>query len=214
MADEKPAAKPTITANENGPLIVRRLQRLRNSKGEALQTNAVVALCRCGGSANKPFCDGSHKRVGFKSAHTADKSQDRTETYTGKDVTILDNRFICAHIGACSDGLAEVFLYGKEPWIDPDGAPSEQVCEVIRRCPSGALAYALGGKTERDYDREPGITVSKNGPYYVVGGIELASDAWGKEASREHYALCRCGKSKRKPFCDGAHWDGFTDEKN
>ena len=50
---------------------------------------------------------------------------------------------------------------------------------------------------------------------WVVGGIALACETWGREASREHYALCRCGKSKRKPFCDGAHWEaGFKDEKN
>ena len=66
----------------------------------------------------------------------------------------------------------------------------------------------------RDIEREPAITVSKNGPYFVVGSIGLESDAWGQGASREHYALCRCGKSKRKPFCDGPHWDGFSAEKN
>ena len=215
MAEEKSGKKPSISASPNGPLIVRNLQHLRNSKGERLETRGVVALCRCGGSANKPFCDGTHAKIGFKGAATPpDAAKDRDETYAGKGVTILDNRYLCAHIGACSDGLAAVFRYGQEPWIDPDAAPPEQVCEVIRRCPSGALAYALGGKVERDYEREPAITVSKNGPYFVVGGIGLECDTWGRETSREHYALCRCGKSKRKPFCDGAHWDGFTDEKN
>ena len=220
MSEDSHDGKPAITPAPNGPLLVRNLERLRNSKGDVLETSARIALCRCGGSANKPFCDGTHARIGFKDAHSADASADRTQPYEGQGVTILDNRFLCAHIGACTVGLAAVFRYGQEPWIDPDAGPPEQVCEVIRRCPSGALAYALGGAgargtVERDYEREPAITVSKDGPYFVVGGIALACETWGREASREHYALCRCGKSKRKPFCDGAHWEaGFKDEKN
>lgn len=206
--------KPTITPRPNGPLLVKGLQHLRNSKGERLETRPTLALCRCGHSANKPFCDGTHSRVGFTDAYEADGSADRVDEYKGPELTILDNRFLCAHVGACSDGLPEVFRYQQEPWIVPDAAEAERIREVIARCPSGALAYAQGGREVRAGEREPAVTVSKNGPYHVVGAIALATDAWGQGASREHYALCRCGKSKRKPFCDGSHWDGFTDEKN
>jgi CDGSH-type Zn-finger protein len=207
-------AKPTITPRPNGPLLVTGLQHLRNSKGQRLETRESFALCRCGQSANKPFCDATHRRIGFSDAHTADASADVPERYEGPELTILDNRYLCAHVGACSDGLAEVFRYQQEPWIDPAAAPADRIREVIARCPSGALAYAQGGREVRDLEREPAITVSQNGPYFVVGGIALETDAWGQCASREHYALCRCGKSRRKPFCDGSHWDGFSDEKN
>jgi CDGSH-type Zn-finger protein len=54
--------------------------------------------------------------------------------------------------------------------------------------------------------------VTKDGPYAVSGGIELAGVSFGDGASQEHYTLCRCGASKNKPFCDGSHWDaGFKD---
>jgi CDGSH-type Zn-finger protein len=208
------SATPRVVPRPNGPLLVTGLQHLRNSKGERLETRETIALCRCGHSANKPFCDSTHRKIGFSDAHTADASEDRTERYEGPELTILDNRFLCAHIGECTDRLAEVFRYGQEPWIDPGAAPAERIREVVARCPSGALAHALRGQAPSDPQREPAITVSKNGPYYVVGGIGLETDKWGQGASREHYALCRCGLSKRKPFCDGSHWDAFVDEKN
>ncbi|MBC5823419.1 MAG: CDGSH iron-sulfur domain-containing protein [Candidatus Eremiobacteraeota bacterium] len=59
------------------------------------------------------------------------------------------------------------------------------------------------------------MNVSKNGPYRITGGADLKDDTWGEGASREHYALCRCGHSKNKPFCDGSHWYvKFTDDDN
>lgn len=215
MSEDKSAQQPSITCSANGPLVVKGLQNLRSSKGEALRTRATIALCRCGGSANKPFCDGTHARIGFKGDNTAERGADTVERYAGPEIEILDNRFICAHVGACTESLAEVFRYGKEPWIDPHGAPAQRIEEAIRRCPSGALAFARSGREVRDVGREPGITVSRNGPYHVVGGVELDTEAWGAGASREHYALCRCGESRNKPFCDGSHWEaGFEDERN
>ena len=57
--------------------------------------------------------------------------------------------------------------------------------------------------------------MTKDGPYAVTGGIELAGQPRGEGASLEHYPLCRCGGSKNKPFCDGTHWSiKFRDEKN
>ena len=54
-------------------------------------------------------------------------------------------------------------------------------------------------------EREPMVTVTKDGPYAVTGGIELVEVKFGEGASPEHYTLCRCGASKNKPFCDGSH---------
>ncbi|HKU45756.1 MAG TPA: CDGSH iron-sulfur domain-containing protein [Burkholderiales bacterium] len=167
-----------------------------------------AALCRCGGSKNKPFCDGTHRSNGFSDRNGADPARNRRETYAGKHITIYDNRAICAHAGICTDKLASVFRYGEEPWIDPDGAAVERIKETIRQCPSGALSYAGAEPLERASK----ITPTANGPYAVTGGIELAGVTFGDGASREHYTLCRCGASKNKPFCDGSHWDaGFKD---
>jgi CDGSH-type Zn-finger protein len=58
--------RPTIECTPNGPDLVRRLDHLEGSQGQALADQPVMALCRCGGSANKPFCDGTHWNIGFK----------------------------------------------------------------------------------------------------------------------------------------------------
>jgi len=102
-----------------------------------------------------------------------------------------------------------------KPWIDPDGADVEAIIETIKKCPSGALSYSIEDVEYRDQTREPMITVSKDGPYCVTGGVELKDQPRGEGASDEHCTLCRCGASKNKPFCDGSHWQiKFTDEKN
>ena len=66
-----------------------------------------------------------------------------------------------------------------------------------------------------EQEREPAITVARNGPYRITGGIDLLDEPWGEGASTEHYVLCRCGGSKNKPFCDGSHWNvKFRDPRN
>lgn len=139
--------KPTIELKPNGPLLIKNLAVLANSKGERIATETVVALCRCGGSASKPFCDGTHKKIGFSDERLAEESAETKKK------------------------------------------------------------SAVEGVEARD----PAITVTRNGPYEVVGAIELA----GQTFAGARYYLCRCGGSKNKPFCDGTHSKiGFEDEKN
>jgi CDGSH-type Zn-finger protein len=198
-----------ITCLKNGPYLL--------DNGSILQSRAPqrageVALCRCGGSANKPFCDGTHARIGFSDRNTADPSRDRRVAYAGKEITIFDNRAICAHAGFCTDGLKKVFRMNAEPWIDPDGAAVAEVVATIEKCPSGALSYARDGVEAPPPRRPAMLTVMNDGPYDVTGGVELADVRRGAGASEEHYTLCRCGGSKNKPFCDGTHWHiGFKD---
>jgi len=61
-----PDVDPTITIEKDGPYVVSGVYELTNSKGEHLHTKDNMLLCRCGHSKNKPFCDDSHIRVGFK----------------------------------------------------------------------------------------------------------------------------------------------------
>jgi len=210
--------KPKLTCLPNGPYYLlhdmapAEVPNLRRENGVACANVRGIPLCRCGGSANKPFCDGTHSRIGFKSERATDGSQDRRTSYAGKRITIHDNRGICAHAGACTDNLKSVFRMDAEPWIDPDGAAVDEIVATIRKCPSGALSYSLDGAEHRDQQRAPMVTVTDDGPYAITGGVELMSVPFGDGASREHYTLCRCGGSKNKPFCDGAHWNlGFRD---
>ena len=216
MNDEK----PRIACLPNGPYYLlndptpQAIPNLRDAKGDPCTTVTGVALCRCGGSGNKPFCDGTHGTNGFSDEKQTDGKSDKRDNYPGKAITIHDNRGICSHAGYCTDNLRSVFRQGEEPWIDPEGATVREIIDTIRQCPSGALSYTVDDIEYRDQDRPPMVTVTKDGPYAVTGGIELVGQATGEGASSEHYALCRCGGSKNKPFCDGTHWHiGFRDDQ-
>jgi len=204
----------TIQSALNGPYLVTNAETLRNWLGELLPTRPQMALCRCGESANKPFCDGAHARIGFTAQKDSKRVPDRRDTYVGTAITVLDNRGICAHSGFCTDRLNAVFHVGEEPFATPNGARMDEIIRAVRACPSGALSYALGGIEIRDgvdQARPPAIEVSKDGPYRVTGGIPLKDGRGNDEprntgASLEHYSLCRCGHSQNKPFCSGMHW--------
>jgi len=213
--------KPKIACLPNGPyyllndLTPRVIPNIQKSQGGSCATITGVALCRCGASNNKPFCDGTHGTNGFTEQKLTDGSLNKRNNYVGKQITIHDNRGICAHAGYCTDSLSSVFKSKEEPWIDPDGATTEDIINTINNCPSGALSYTIDNVERRDHVREPMITVTKDGPYAVTGGIELVDHPLGEGASTECYTLCRCGESKNKPFCDGTHWHiGFKDENN
>ena len=206
------SAKPRIACLPNGPYyLLNEIQaspvpNLVRSSGAACSTVRGVALCRCGGSKNKPFCDGTHSTNGFSDRKLADGSANKRDTYKGKRITIFDNRAICAHAGYCTDGLKSVFRYRAEPWVDADGAAVAEIIATIDKCPSGALSYAVEGVEGAPPTRPPRMVVTDNGPYAVQGGIELMNTEFADGASREHYTLCRCGASANKPFCDGSHW--------
>ena len=204
-----------IEPKENGPYLVKNLQSLTNSKGaDILPDKEVIALCRCGKSNNKPFCDGTHNKIGFSSA-TDNPEVGKWQDYVGKHITIHDNRRLCAHAGKCTDGLAGVWRMGEKPWIDPDGADAEAIIAVIEQCPSGALSYSIDGKHTYAGVVADGVVVSMNGPYHVTGAITLNDQSRDTDDVPSRYALCRCGASKNKPFCDGSHWDiKFKDDNN
>lgn len=207
---------PRIECIANGPLRVHGLTRLRSSKGAELPTQPVTALCRCGGSSNKPFCDGTHRSNGFTSAKVEGRAPDRVDTYAGKHITVHDNRSICAHAGRCTDGLPKAFRQHEEPFVDPDGDDAAKIIAIVNQCPSGALSYTLhdGPAAAAAAPQRAPLMVVTPGPYAVMGQIQI-DQAQNAGASSERFALCRCGGSKNKPFCDGTHWSiGFKDEKN
>lgn len=206
---------PSIRVAGNGPYLVANVSHVTNWLGEPLEVRPLTALCRCGQSAMKPFCDGTHAGVGFSGAKDPKRVADRRDRYPGLgSFEVLDNRGLCAHSGFCSDRLRNVFRVGKEPFVAPSGGRMDEIIRAVRSCPSGALSYALEGREAReqvDQDRGPAIEVSKDGPYRVTGAIRLVDDGGQDEprdqgASLEHFSLCRCGHSLNKPFCSGMHW--------
>ena len=128
--------KPKILPLPNGPYYLlndmepKVVENLQNSKGKPLSTVLGVALCRCGASNNKPFCDGTHGTIGFSSENkiTAaanynnnnDSSnkhmiKDKRKDYVGKAITIHDNRRICSHAAECVNNLSSVFKLNSRP---------------------------------------------------------------------------------------------------
>lgn len=198
-------ARPEIKPSQHGPLLVTNVDTLINSKGEPLPTRPEMALCRCGNSKNKPFCDGTHARVGFISDRDPEHTPDGVVDYAGAEITVHFNRLQCSTAEECARGLPKVFQHGAKPWIQPDQESADKIIEVIRRCPSGALRYTYRGTTGPSHSHPPSIRVRKDGPYEVRGGVPLRSAFWMEQASRQIYTLCRCGASRNKPFCDGSH---------
>ena len=168
-----PTQVASIELRPNGPYLVNGITDCRNSKGEPIRTEPTMYLCRCGGSKNKPFCDGTHKKIGFSEERLSDPSASKTDDYVGKELTIHDNRFMCSHAGFCTEHSPNVFSLKMEPWINPDGDPAAKTIETIKMCPSGALSYTLNNILCRDQVRTPCIHVMKDGPLFVVGSPEL-----------------------------------------
>jgi CDGSH-type Zn-finger protein/truncated hemoglobin YjbI len=205
-----------IEVAPDGPYLATNVTTLRGWLGDSQPVLPQMALCRCGASAIKPLCDGSHAEIGFSGAKDPDRVPDRRDTYVGQ-ATVFDNRGTCAHSGFCTDRLPTAFRVDAEPFVAPSGGRVDEIARAVRACPSGALAIALAAREEErpdtDSERPPAIEVSKDGPYRITGGIPLTGAGPRNEgASLEHYSLCRCGHSQNKPFCSGAHWGvGFSD---
>ena len=203
---------PKIETRENGPLIVKNLHSMVDGDGKAVEVKKVMALCRCGRSDNKPFCDGSHEDAGFESAGGDPSGKDAILSYTGKDVTVTYNPRICSHAANCIRSAGAAFDPDKTPWIQPDEADTADVVAAVTACPSGALALGEGSDREHLFEDRAQLTVQRHGPYEVQG-ITPPADLPAKGMTGEKYVLCRCGLSGMKPYCDGSHHnEGWREE--
>ena len=212
----------SIQVARNGPYLATNVASVRDYLGQEVPVPPQVALCRCGASERKPFCDGSHASNGFTGDKDPKRVPDHRDTYDGEQVTVFDNRGVCQHSGFCTDRLNTVFRTNAEPFVAPSGGRMDEIVRAVRDCPSGALGLAFDGHEQRalaDWHgrRYQAVEITKDGPYRITGGLSLtgpdgAAVPQGAGASREHYALCRCGHSQNKPFCSGMHWYvGFSD---
>ena len=134
-------------------------------------------------------------------------------TYPGEALDVTWDARVCIHVGECTRARGELFVRGRRPWGEPDRADAEVVAEVVRRCPTGSLAYRRrdGGPAETP-DADNRITVSNRGPLYARGDLRIAGAPEDMPGVATRAALCRCGRSANKPFCDNAHEaDGFED---
>ncbi len=128
--------------------------------------------------------------------------------YEGDDILVTYNLKRCIHAAECIHGDPDVFDPERNPWIDPDASAPERIAAVIHRCPSGALQYRRldNGRGEPTPD-ENVVEVQENGPLYITGDIEIKHPDGTLMSKETRVALCRCGLSKNKPFCDNSHID-------
>lgn len=202
---------PAIEERENGPLLVKGLASMKNTDGSAVETKPIMALCRCGASKNKPFCDGSHSEIGFDSHSGTPSGRDRILTYDGAEISVTYNPLLCSHAAECGRLASHVFNPAQKPWVQPDNGTADDVRAVIAACPSGALALADQTQPHLFADRAQ-IEVEKNGPYWVKD-VAAPVPPQGEGQSEQKFVLCRCGLSGNKPYCDGSHRDAkWTDD--
>jgi len=137
----------------------------------------------------------------------------RVPIYEGKGITILYEDRLCMSASECNRADGGLFMRGRNPWCTPDCMSPEAAAEIVRRCPSGALSYIIkdGGPQEAPEQRNVAV-VSNNGPLYFKGDLKIDGAEKGMEGTKCRAALCRCGRSAQKPFCDDAHEKPLFDD--
>ena len=222
MASTK--SKVSVTVSENGPYIVTGGIPLAKQtiaadaeggsdawlEGEPVRHRDTYQLCRCGASETKPFCDGSHQRIGFDGAETACRDAYRVQATVldGPVLQLADAESLCA-FGRFCDPNGQVWNQVERT---DDPAVRAMFIRQVNNCPAGrlvALDKASGRPIEHPLPVSIGLVEDPgqqcSGPLWLRGGIPVvAADGFEYEV-RNRVTLCRCGESKNKPFCDGAH---------
>lgn len=168
-----------------------------------------VALCRCGHSKNKPYCDGMHTKIEWDDKETASFEPiiKGAETFEGPNLKLLDNEDYCSYARFC-DAKGRIWNLVMEGTLEADKQAIKEACN----CPAGRLMM-YDKKTGKaiEPNLEPSISVLEDpeigvsGPLWVKGGIKVLSSDGKEYEARNRQTLCRCGASGNKPFCDGSH---------
>lgn len=222
------AHKIWIEIREGGPYAVHgdvplvRKKRVTSDKGEALAwvtteklpTDEGYVLCRCGQSKTKPFCDGTHDYIEFDDAGPDGFKplSDSQEILEGDGIRVKVDNSYCVHAKYCfnkSSGIRKLMAESA------DANAKSQIISMADRCPSGTFVYELPvdgemREVEAELPREVAAISedsgsSSAGPLWVSGGIPIMQPDGTFLETRNRVTLCRCGKSKNKPFCDGTH---------
>jgi CDGSH-type Zn-finger protein len=203
VSGDLPLSEQWIATNAEG-------ESLEYREGKKYPAQAQYALCRCGQSANKPFCDGSHKKVQFDGTETASREPylKQAKTTEGPTMLLTDQENLCAFARFC-DPKGQVWNLVKQA----DNPETRRLVEhEAGHCPAGRLVVwdrETGKPIEPKFEPSLGLiedTAKKvSGPIWVRGGIPVVAADGKTYEIRNRMTLCRCGKSDNKPFCNGAH---------
>lgn len=171
-------------------------------------------LCRCGKSENKPFCDGSHRRVGFDGTERADTGGTtayQVRLQSGSTLSVIMDTSLCMLSGFCGmrdTGIADLVENSS------DTQARSLAIAMVERCPSGSLTYKIEpdeADIEPDYPLQIADTVEITvdgpieGPLWVTGWVVIERSDGQPFVPRNRVTLCKCGFSRNKPLCDGTH---------
>ncbi len=126
--------------------------------------------------------------------------------YRSSSIIVTFEPRFCIHAARCLTNLPDVFDVDMKPWIQPQNAPADRVAEVVMTCPTGALHFRrLDDGQEEKPDPQTTVEIRPAGPLFLRGNVQI-KDASGNVIRQDtRVALCRCGYSANKPFCDGSH---------
>ncbi|MBQ7824524.1 MAG: CDGSH iron-sulfur domain-containing protein [Bacteroidaceae bacterium] len=199
-----PIDEEIIVFNDNGDSWLYKRGKHFNSE------KSPVALCRCGSSKNKPYCDGSHRHCHWDSKETASHKPllDEAYIYEGPTMILADNEVYCAFARFC-DAYGTIWNLVQKAETDIE---RELVKHEAGHCPAGRL-IVWDKKTGKPYEPhfEPSVGIIEDsglkvhGPLWVKGGIRIEGADGRSYEVRNRVTLCRCGASFNKPFCDGTH---------
>ncbi|MBF8185270.1 CDGSH iron-sulfur domain-containing protein [Nonomuraea sp. K274] len=186
--------------------------------GEPLETEDTYALCRCGHSGSKPFCDGTHAVIGFDGTESADVRPYKELQHVHDGVGISAQRVgeLCIHAAFCIGRTRPIAAMLADTG---DSDVRSNVMGRIDHCPSGSYSYALrrGGDTiEPDLPQAISVLEEEDGlasSLWVTGRVPVLRADGRPLEIRNRMTLCRCGHSGNKPLCDGTHREiGFHEE--
>jgi CDGSH-type Zn-finger protein len=198
-----PMRKQTIGTNSAG-------ESVKWVEGEVFPSQAEMYLCRCGHSAQKPFCDGSHTKAKFDGTESASREryQDQAKVMRGPAMSLTDAEHLCAFARFC-DTHGKVWTLVDRT---DDPAARQHFVREASDCPSGRLVAwdnATGGPVEPSFEPSIGLVEDPandcSGPLWLRGGVPVVGADGHPYEVRNRVTLCRCGASRNKPFCDGTH---------
>jgi CDGSH-type Zn-finger protein len=220
-----PRESERIRVSKDGPylvsggILVMRQTIIADAEGTALEwrfdmkypLQEKCGLCRCGQSKKKPFCDGTHTKIGFVGTEMAGEEAylDKPKVLDGSEITLSDVEDLCASARFChrAGGIWNIVK-------DSDNPQTRQI--VIQEtfdCPSGRLVVhdkktrqVIEPKLEKSIVAIEDPSAGVSGPLWVRGSIPVESADGKTYRTRNRVTLCRCGKSQNKPFCDSSHY--------
>jgi len=224
---EKPKAQITIRKNGSyrvvGEIPLVRKSQVVSEYGEPLTWHKEFTyetdpeayyLCRCGNTQNPPFCDSSHRRVGFDGTETIPTKstfERRIEFPDGSRITVRKDPTLCMESGFC--GFLNLPIHEMMPGTTNTQTRS-LVIAMVERCPSGSLTYSIP-PIENDIEPDLPVQVADTteitdegpimGPLWVTGNVVIEQSTGHIIETRNRVTLCNCGRSENKPLCDGSH---------